>query len=65
MPNSIPTPRDQAPYITHKPKQLPPWCMSQAKGLLQAAPEESNYLGSGLTLPINCMFIGFPWVTPN
>lgn len=39
--------------------------MSQAKGLLQATPEDSNYLGSDLALPINYMFIGFPWVTLN
>lgn len=65
MSNSIPAPRDQAPYITHKPNQLHPWHMSQAKGLPQATPGEGNYLGSGLTLPINYTFIGFPQVTPN
>ena len=63
--NSIPASRDQTSYITHRPNQLHPWHTSQAKGLLQATPEERNYLGSELALPINYMFMGSPWVTPN
>lgn len=63
--NSIPASRDQIPSITRRPNQLHPLCMSQATGLLQATPGESNYLGSELALPIYYMLIGLPGVTPN